>query len=556
MAQRWLDRAVGIIIGIITVGAAVVLWFVVSLDATPAGQAPSQGLLFGAWHLFYNAQAPPPRVLVAAIALAVLLAGGIALLERRASNKYRQSSNRHATPLAPKVVMAATRGQFAGEVTVTVLIPAHNEELALPSTIESLVAQSHPPERIIVVADNCTDATVQVARSHGVEVFESTGNIDKKAGALNQALKYVLPGQGQNDVVMVMDADTTLDDGFLEAAVRMLTNDRAIMAMGGLFYGAEGCGAIGQLQRNEYIRYARELRRRRGRVFVLTGTASLFRPEALRVVADSRGVTIPGAHGDVYDTAALTEDNELTIALKSLGALMMSPARCTVVTEVMPNVRALWVQRLRWERGALDNIGAYGLHPQTLRYWSQQIAIGYSVIAFTLFLVLMALMLLSLDAWIWFPFWLGLGTVFLIERIVTVWKGGWRARLLALAFFPELAFDLFLDIVYVKGVVDITLGHRPKWGNVGSANLDAPPVRRIPGVITMVLLGIPTGILLPESVIHSQSFAVLSAFVALNTVAYAVLSLAKILPKFYVSDWVKGRNRRAETRSIYPDAPV
>jgi hypothetical protein len=69
-------------------------------------------------------------------------------------------------------------------------------------------------------------------------------------------------------------------------------------------------------------------------------------------------------------------------------------------------------------------------------------------------------------------------------------------------------------------------------------------------------LTIPTGILLPESVIHSQSFAVLSAFVALNTVAYAVLSVAKILPKVYTSDWVKGRNRRAETRSIYPDAPV
>jgi hypothetical protein len=50
---------------------------------------------------------------------------------------------------------------------------------------------------------------------------------------------------------------------------------------------------------------------------VLTGTASIFRPAGLRTVAHSRGRSIPGAHGDLYDTAALTEDNELTIALKS-----------------------------------------------------------------------------------------------------------------------------------------------------------------------------------------------------------------------------------------------
>ncbi len=89
-------------------------------------------------------------------------------------------------------------------------------------------------------------------------------------------LADLLPGQGDNDLVMVMDADTTLDAGFLEAAVRRMTDDRALMAIGGLFYGEEGSGLLGQFQRNEYIRYARELRRRRGRVFVLTGTATIF----------------------------------------------------------------------------------------------------------------------------------------------------------------------------------------------------------------------------------------------------------------------------------------
>jgi cellulose synthase/poly-beta-1,6-N-acetylglucosamine synthase-like glycosyltransferase len=267
-------------------------------------------------------------------------------------------------PLAPKIVMSETRGAFAGPVTVTVLIPAHNEEMCLETTLRSLLEQSHRPKRIVVVADNCTDTTVDIARTLGADVFETNGNQHKKAGALNQALARILPDQGDNDLVMAMDADTTLDDGFLEAAVWRMTDDRALMAIGGLFYGDEGSGLLGQFQRNEYIRYAREIRRRRGRVFVLTGTASLFRPRALRTVAAERGRSLPGVPGDYYDTVVLTEDNELTLALKSLGALMISPLACTVVTEVMPTWQALWAQRLRWQRGALENLGAYGVRPR------------------------------------------------------------------------------------------------------------------------------------------------------------------------------------------------
>ena len=416
--------------------------------------------------MLYSTNAPGARILGAAVALAVLLAAGVALLERRITTRSRRSANVRIAPLAPKIVMAATRGVYAGPVTVTVLIPAHNEEVSLPSTIASLRAQSHSPDRIIVVADNCTDSTVDIARDAGVEVYESVDNTKKKAGALNQVLKRVLPTLGANDIVMVMDADTQLDDGFLDAAVNRFVDDRALMAVGGLFYGEEGHGVLGQFQRNEYLRYGREIKRRRGRVFVLTGTASLFRPVALRTIAEQRGESIPGTRGDVYDTAALTEDNELTIALKSLGALMISPTACTVVTELMPTWSTLWAQRLRWQRGALENIGAYGVTSQTTRYWVQQLGIGYGVIALSAYLLLIFLMVFSLDVWIWFPFWLGLGGVFMIERVSTVWKGGWRARILALTLFPELFFDMFLNIVYIKGIIDISLGRTANWKHV------------------------------------------------------------------------------------------
>lgn len=464
MGRGRLNRTVGLVIAGTAIAGALLLWFAIAANDPTATDRPTEGVLVGVWQVFYNTQAPPLRAILAAIAIALLFAAAIALLERRVFNRSRRSTDASHYPLAAKLVMDKTRGVFAGPVTLTVLIPAHNEQKLIAGTLTSLLAQSRRPERVIVVADNCTDATVRIARAGGVEVIESVGNTHKKAGALNQVLAALLPGQGENELVMVMDADTALDDGFLEVAVRRFADDRALMAVGGLFYGDEGGGLLGQFQRNEYFRYARYMKRRRGKVFVLTGTASIFRPRALRAVAEARGVTIPGEHGGVYDTAALTEDNEITIALKSLGALIISPAQCTVVTEVMPTLSALWRQRLRWQRGALENIGAYGMTPATLRYWAQQLGLGYGVIALGAFFVLTVLMLVSVDTWVWFPFWLGIGGIFILEKVVTVWKGGWRARLLAVLLVPEMLYDMFLSLVHLRGNLDLTLGRKASWG--------------------------------------------------------------------------------------------
>ena len=183
-------------------------------------------------------------------------------------------------------------------------------------------------------------------------------------------------------------------------------------------------------------------------------------------MAEERGKILPGIPGDVYDTVALTEDNELTIALKTLGALMMSPRECTVVTEVMPSWSALWAQRLRWQRGALENLAAYGLRTQTFRYWMQQLGIGYGVIALGAYLLLIVLMALATTNWVWFPFWIGIGLVFTLERVVTVWRGGPKARLLGLSLFPELFYAMFLNVIYLKGILDLTLARQATWKHV------------------------------------------------------------------------------------------
>lgn len=465
--NRFFQRTVGLAVIVVVLLAAGLLWWGIAVTDPPTLWEPAHATLAGVWEVLYSSELPNLGVLATALGIALFFVLFVAVSERVVAARYRRADLEVTKlTLAPRAVMARTRGVFAGEVTVTVLIPAHNEEASLPLTLRSLTKQTVPPTRVIVVADNCTDRTVEVARAHGADVFETVGNTHKKGGALNQALHDLLPTLGDNDTVMVMDADSQIGDDFLAEAKRRFTDDRALMAVGGLFEGEEGHGLLGQFQRNEYTRYQREIRRRNGRVFVLTGTASVFRSAALRAVADARGSQLPGIRGEVYDTFALTEDNELTIAIKSLGGLTVSPTACTVVTELMPTWRMLWAQRLRWQRGALENLGSYGVTPQTLRYWSQQIGIGYGVLALFAYFALILLMLLAMDTWVWFPFWLGIGILFAVERTITVWHGGWRARIVAMLVFPELVYDCFLNLAFLKGVFEIAFGRRATWKHV------------------------------------------------------------------------------------------
>ncbi|TDK28288.1 hypothetical protein E2F48_02310 [Arthrobacter crusticola] len=66
---------------------------------------------------------------------------------------------------------------------------------------------------------------------------------------------------------------------------------------------------------------------------------------------------------------------------------------------------------------------------------------------------------------------------------------------------------------------------------------------------------VPSGLVFPESILHSELFAVLATFVAINTVMYAALAIVKVLPKLYPPAWLRSRRERSETRSIHPDMP-
>ncbi len=442
-----------------------------------------------------------------------------------------------AIPSPDKLPLPGTR------LRCHVLIPAHDEEAVLAATITSLACQSRPPDQITVIADNCTDATVQIARAHHVEVVETVGNTEKKAGALNQELARLLPTTTTRDAVMVMDADSTIGPRFMETAMGLLEADPGLMAVGGLFYGEPGAGVLGQCQRNEFARYQRVVARRLNRVFVLTGTASVIRAYALDAVAQSRGALVPGKRGQVYDTIALTEDNELTLALRTLGARMTSPPQCRVTTEIMSTRRGLWRQRLRWHRGALENIGTYGLTRATAMYWGQQMGLAYGVVALYSYLLLLGITLLAADNLRWSPFWVAVGLVFLVERLATVWAAGWRARALAAPIFPELGYAAFLQACFVSSLWKIVTGAREEWNYV-----PRPQLRTV-ALFAVVAYLYPDGALLPTSTLYTDWYAALCLWVGFNTLVFAFLSLLQLVPPLRRAARQAARQARAEARN-------
>ena len=342
-----------------------------------------------------------------------------------------------------------------------VLVPAHNEQGNIAATLNSLAAQTSPPDQVVVVADNCTDETVATASAHGATVMETQGNLSKKAGALNQAIALLLPTLENNDALLVMDADTALDPEFITNARRYL--DRGYAAVGGTFTGREGGGMVGMLQRNEYARYERDVRRRHGKALVLTGTATVLRVEALRDVVRARtDGKLPGPPA-VYDTHVLTEDNELTLALRHRGWPVIAPAGCSMTTEVMTSWGDLYRQRLRWKRGALENLVDYGFTRLTMPYWFRQLWSFLGVAVTILYLGSIAVSFLVAGSLALNPFWLGVTAVFSLERMITVRSRGPLQVLLGGLLVVEMPYDLFLQGVHGVALTHVLFRRSKKW---------------------------------------------------------------------------------------------
>ena len=326
---------------------------------------------------------------------------------------------------------------------IVLLVPAHNEAVGIVATMESVEAQTMSPDRRIVVCDNCTDATPELARSRaGWEVWETVGNTGKKGGALNQAWDRLGDYLTDDDYLVTMDADTLLDSHFVENAyAKYQQKGRKGHKLGGVcanFQGLELDSALGILQKMEYARAEKINRSRRGIAPVLAGAATMFSIRALREVHDSRGRLFE---------PVLTEDYELSLALRVQGYETMAPRNCLAQTDLMPTAKMLWAQRLRWYRGAFESLRSYGFRKGVRSDIGWLSFSLWAAASRWLFLIALGVVLYQAGHMTFSPLLLPLFAFASFIRMVQVKELGWKYVLLAGVMVEELYYAFFLEAV-------------------------------------------------------------------------------------------------------------
>ncbi|WP_245422940.1 glycosyltransferase family 2 protein [Neorhizobium huautlense] len=104
--------------------------------------------------------------------------------------------------------------------TVGIIVPAHNEELQILDAVQNIKRQMHKGDRLVVVADNCSDLTASLARDAEVEVIERFDADHRGKGyALAAAIRYL--AEAPPEVAVVIDADCWLEPGALDELAYM-----------------------------------------------------------------------------------------------------------------------------------------------------------------------------------------------------------------------------------------------------------------------------------------------------------------------------------------------
>lgn len=111
------------------------------------------------------------------------------------------------------------------------VVPAHNEESGVAETVRSLLSVEYPADRfnLTVIADNCEDATAEVASKAGANVVERSDPHRKSKGFAIEFLIDQLKAQGKfdtYDALVIVDADSTVDANLLERFAAQLAAGR------------------------------------------------------------------------------------------------------------------------------------------------------------------------------------------------------------------------------------------------------------------------------------------------------------------------------------------
>lgn len=245
-----------------------------------------------------------------------------------------------ATPDAPK----------PPTLRFTFVVPSHNEALGIARTVTNLFAVAYPAalRRVLVVADNCNDATATNAREAGAEVLErANAELRGKGYALSYAFEKLL-AEGTTDAVVVVDADTVVSPNLLDAyAARLAKGEVAVQA----HYGVQNPNAS---WRTRLMRIALAMfhqvrsigRERLGVSAGLRGNGMCFRTSLLAQVP--------------HDAFSLVEDLEYGIRLGRAGHRVAYAWEADVLGEMVSGEQASRSQRARWENGRAQMVKQFG----------------------------------------------------------------------------------------------------------------------------------------------------------------------------------------------------
>ncbi len=222
-----------------------------------------------------------------------------------------------------------------------VIVPAHNEAEVIERTVSSLRKIDWPADRfrVLVVADNCTDATAMLARSAGAEVLERH---DPTLRGKGYALAFAFRSSRERiwaDAVAVIDADAEVSNNLLEAfAGRIEQGVQAIQ----VHYGILNPMASWRTRLITIAKAAFHIVRSRAR-------------ERLKLSCGIRGngwcVTHELLKRVPYQAYSLTEDLEFGIDLGLAGYRVAYADEAHSDAEMVTNEKVASTQRRRWEDG-------------------------------------------------------------------------------------------------------------------------------------------------------------------------------------------------------------
>jgi cellulose synthase/poly-beta-1,6-N-acetylglucosamine synthase-like glycosyltransferase len=282
-------------------------------------------------------------------------------------------ARRHA-PVVPT-------GREGPRPNVAVLVPAHNEEKALACSLRSISGQLREGDRLVVIADNCSDDTANVAKRLGAEVtVRSNLALRGKGYALDHGLEF-LKRTGAPEMVACVDADCQLGAGCIDRLARVCLDTGSPVQAAYVIRPAQPAGRFSDIVIFAWLvkDYDRPLGlSRMGYPCQLAGTGMVF------LWSDISAVNLNNAN--------LVEDLTLGLDLALNGKFPRFCPDAFVISEVAPGGNPSLAQRARWEHGAIVTAIRYApvLAGRFWRSWN------VSLVAMTLDLVVPPLALLLL----------------------------------------------------------------------------------------------------------------------------------------------------------------